>query len=90
MQKDSQKRLVEKQRLIIKKQVSEKLILKDRKEKRRNMENKGKMIITVEYAPNQGFSWRTVEEAAHFWRGYISQVRGHKVIDIETISEKSL
>ena len=35
------------------------------------MEDKGKMIITVEYAPNQGFSWRTVEEAAHFWRGYI-------------------
>ena len=29
------------------------------------MEDKGKMIITVEYAPNQGFSWRTVEEAAH-------------------------
>ena len=48
------------------------------------MEGKGKMIITVEYAPNQGFSWRTVEEAAHFWKGYISQVRGHKVIDIET------
>ena len=84
MQKDSQKRLLEKLRLIIKKQGSEKLILKDTKEKRRNMEDKGKMIITVEYAPNQGFSWRTVEEAAHFWRGYISQVRGHKVIDIET------
>jgi len=30
------------------------------------MEDKGKMIITVEYAPNQGFSWRSVEEAAHF------------------------
>jgi len=54
------------------------------------MEDKGKMIITVEYSPNQGFSWRTVEEAAHFWRGYISQVKGHKVVDIETISEKSL
>ena len=53
------------------------------------MEDKGKMIITVEYSPNQGFSWRTVEEAAHFWRGYISQVRGHKVIDIETSYEKS-
>ena len=84
MQKDSQKRLLEKLRLIIKKQGSEKLILKDTKEKRRNMQDKGKMIITVEYAPNQGFSWRTVEEAAHFWKGYISQVRGHKVIDIET------
>ena len=84
MQKDSQKRLEEKQRIIIKKQGSEKQIQKDIKEKRRNMQDKGKMIITVEYAPNQGFSWRTVEEAAHFWRGYISQVRGHKVIDIET------
>ena len=52
------------------------------------MEDKGKMIITVEYAPNQGFSWRTVEEAAHFWKGYISQVRGHKVIDIETKYEQ--
>ena len=54
------------------------------------MEDKGKMIITVEYSPNQGFSWRTVEETAHFWRGYISQVKGHKVVDFETISEKSL
>ena len=84
MQKDSQKRLLEKQSLITKKQGSEKPTTKDTKGKRRNMEDKGKMIITVEYAPNQGFSWRTVEEAAHFWRGYISQVRGHKVIDIET------
>ena len=90
MQKDSWKRLLEKQCLITKKQGSEKPITKDTKEKRRNMEDKGKMIITVEYSPNQGFSWRTVEEAAHFWRGYISQVRGHKVIDIKTISEKSL
>ena len=48
------------------------------------MEDKGKMIITVEYSPNQGFSWRTVEEVSHFWRGYIGQVRGHKVIDTET------
>ena len=90
MQKGSQKRLIEKQLLILKKQGSEKLIQKDKKEKRWNMEDKGKMIITVEYSPNQGFSWRTVEEAAHFWRGYISQVRGHKVIDIETSYEKSL
>ncbi len=84
MQKGFQKWLVEKQSLILEKQGSEKPITKDTKEKRRIMEDKGKMIITVEYAPNQGFSWRTVEEAAHFWKGYISQVRGHKVIDIET------
>ena len=90
MQKLWHKKLWNKNKIILKKLEYTKQIFKDKKEKRWNMEDKGKMIITVEYSPNQGFSWRTVEEAAHFWRGYISQVRGHKVVDIETISEKSL
>ena len=49
------------------------------------MEDKKKEIatitLTIEFTPNQSFSWRSAEEAAHFWKGYISQVTGHKVVD---------
>jgi hypothetical protein len=52
---------------------------------RREMEDKKKesatITLTIEFTPNQSFSWRSPEEAAHFWKGYISQVTGHKVVD---------
>ena len=49
----------------------------------------GKIIITIDYKKSQAFALRDIDQAANFWKGYISQVRGHKVIDIETKYERS-
>ena len=45
----------------------------------------GKLIITVEYTQNRAFALRDLKQAANFWRGYISQVMGHKVTNVEIL-----
>ena len=71
MQRDYLKKLIEKQLLILKKQGSEKLIQKDKKEKRWNMEDKGKMIITVDPLPNQGFLGEQLKRQLIFGEGIL-------------------
>lgn len=43
----------------------------------------GKIIITIDYKKSQAFALRDIDQAANFWKGYISQVRGHKVLNVE-------
>jgi hypothetical protein len=45
----------------------------------------GKLIITVEYIQHRAFAMRDLKQAANFWRGYISQVMGHKVTNVEIL-----
>ncbi len=46
----------------------------------------GKIIITIDYKKSQAFALRDIDQAAKFWKGYISQVRGHKVLNVEVQS----
>lgn len=48
------------------------------------MEN-GKLVITVKYTQNRAFALRDLKQAANFWKGYISQVGGHKVLDVDIL-----
>ena len=45
--------------------------------------NKHILNIKVEFTQKDSYSFRDVDWAINFWKGYIDQIRGHKVIEIK-------
>tara|TARA_R100001591_G_C4322714_1_gene175964 strand:- start:920 stop:1093 length:174 start_codon:yes stop_codon:yes gene_type:complete len=51
--------------------------------------NKHILNIRVEFTQKDSYSFRDVDWAINFWKGYINQISGHKVLEIKEEHENS-